>query len=333
MLRRASFVAERPALSTPFRISRGVRYAADLLVVAVVQDGVVGRGESAPTSRYGESLEGCLAQLEAVRPAVERGIDRAELTQTLPAGAARNAMDCALWDLEARLAGRSVADLIGVSGGQFVVTAQTVGIDSPEAMARAAAILANAPLIKVKVDANDPAAQLRAVRGAAPAPSLIVDANEAWSPELLAAMLPVLAELRVDLLEQPLPAGQDEALVDIRGSTPICADESCHVAADVGRLANRYQAVNIKLDKSGGLTEALELLAASRSAGMRVMTGCMICSSLSIAPAFLIAAQSDFADLDGPLWLLKDRDGGVHLDDGQLAAPSGELWGGDGRGY
>jgi len=327
MLRRLTVRIDRRPLAAPFRISRGVRTVADLLVVELAQGNVVGRGESAPNARYGESVESGMAQLEALRSAIESGLGRAELGRELPAGSARNALDCALWDLDARLTGESAAMLAGVPPPTALVTAQTIGVETPQAMAEAATALAGLPLIKVKVDANDPAAQLRAVRQAAPAPALIVDANEAWSPALLAAMLPILAELRVDLLEQPLPAGKDDALTELRGETPICADESCHVAADVARLAGRYQAVNIKLDKTGGLTGALELLAAARQAGMRVMTGCMICSSLSIAPAFLVASQSDFADLDGPLWLAQDHEGGVRLDGGLLAAPAGALWG------
>ncbi|WP_136163177.1 N-acetyl-D-Glu racemase DgcA [Sphingomonas flavalba] len=328
MLRNLRLLIDRRPLATPFRIARGVRHVADLLVVELEEQGIVGRGEGAPIARYGESVESCVAQLEALRGPIEAGMTRAALGKALGPGAARNALDCALWDLEARRAGTSAAALAAAPAAGAIVTARTVGIDTPAAMAHAAAALAGEPLVKVKVDANDPAAQLRAVRQAAPDPTLIVDANEAWSPDLLTAMLPVLAELRVMLLEQPLPAGADDALAGLHSATPICADESCHVAADVERLAGRYQAVNIKLDKTGGLTEALALLTAARAAGMQVMTGCMICSSLSIAPAFLVAAQADFADLDGPLWLADDHADGVRLAGGRLAAPSGDLWGG-----
>lgn len=327
MLRQLSLRTDRRPLAAPFRISRGTRHAADLLVVELEQDGFVGRGEGAPNPRYGESTDSCTAQLGAMRGAIEAGLGRTELLRAMPAGAARNALDCALWDLEARITGVSAASLAGMERPPPLITARTVTIDTPGAMARSAAAMAAVSLIKVKVDANDPAAQLRAVRAAAPGPTIIVDANEAWSPALLRAMLPVLAEQRVSLLEQPLPAGQDAALEGLGSETPICADESCHVAADVERLASRYQAVNIKLDKTGGLTAALDLLAAARAAGMDVMTGCMICSSLSIAPAFLVAARSDYVDLDGPLWLAQDHADGVRLTGGRLTAPSGHLWG------
>lgn len=329
MLRTLRAGAEHWPLATPFRISRGVRTQADLVVAEVRQGNIVGRGEGAPIPRYGDTVESCVAQIEALRPQVEAGLDRRALLDALKPGAARNALDCALWDLEARLAGRSVAELIGRTPRGHVTTALTVSLDAPEAMGAAAAKLAHYPLVKVKVDGSDPAAQLRTVRAACPDATLIVDANEAWTMPLLEELQPVLAELGVALLEQPLPAAEDAALEGFVPSVPICADESCHLAADVPRLARRYQAVNIKLDKTGGLTAALELLAAARAAGMTVMTGCMICTSLSVAPAFQVAEQADFVDLDGPTWLARDREGGVVMEGSALKAPSGQLWGGE----
>lgn len=327
MPRTLKAVGEHWPLKTPFRISRGVRTQADV-VLAEISDGEhVGRGEGVPIPRYGDTIESCVEQLRAMAPKVAEGLGRRELLDVLPAGAARNALDCALWDLEARQAGRAVADLIGGPPPSGVVTALTVGLGSIEEMARAAVALAGHPLIKVKVDAGNPADQVRAVRAAAPHATLIVDANEAWTPELVRQMQPVLAEARVALLEQPLPAGQDAALADVHPLVPICADESCHTATDVSGLANRYQAVNIKLDKAGGLTAALDLLAAARAHDLIVMTGCMICTSLSVAPALHVASRSDFVDLDGPIWLAEDRPGGARLSDGVMVAPADGFWG------
>lgn len=328
MLRTLNAFGEHWPLKTPFRISRGVRTQADLVVAEVAQDGVVGRGEGAPIPRYGDTVESCVAQIQGLASQVSDGLSRRDLLQALPPGAARNALDCALWDLEARRAGRSVSDIIGRSSRGTVTTALTVGLGAPEEMGAAAAALADHPLIKVKVNADNPAAQIAAVRAAAPRAVLIADANEAWNLPLLRDMQPHLAEARIALLEQPLPAAEDGALAGFRPLVPICADESCHVAADVPGLADRYQAVNIKLDKTGGLTAALDLLAAARASGLIVMTGCMVCTSLSVAPAFQVAEQADFVDLDGPIWLAKDRPGGVVLADAVLTAPRGELWGG-----
>jgi len=328
MARRLHVAAESWPLATPFRISRGVRTHAQVVVVELGQDGHVGRGEGAPIARYGDTAEDCVAQVEALRGALEAGLGRRELIGRLKPGAARNALDCALWDLEARLAGRSVAGLLDRPEPGPIVTALTVGLDAPERMAQAAARLARHPLVKLKVDAADPAAQIRAARAAAPDPVMIVDANESWDMALLRRMQPVLAEARIALLEQPLPEADDAALAGFVPSVPICADESCHVAADLDRLERLYQAVNIKLDKTGGLTAALDLLAAARARRLTVMAGCMICTSLSIAPAFLIAAGADFADLDGPTWLARDRPDGARLTAGSMSPPSAGFWGG-----
>ncbi|MDP5277555.1 dipeptide epimerase [Sphingomonas sp. DG1-23] len=315
------------ALSQPFRISRGVKTQAEVVTVELERGGAVGRGEGVPYARYGESVASALAQIEEVRAAVEGGADRAQLPGLLPPGAARNALDCALWDLEARLAGRSVADTIGAPEPGKLESALTIGIDTPMAMAVAASKIADAPLIKVKVDATIPDAQIRAVRNAAPHARLIVDPNESWDQQLVRAMQVLLVTLRVDLLEQPVPADADEWLEDFIPEVPICADESVHVAADLDRVARRYQVVNVKLDKSGGLTEALALARAARARGLGLMTGCMISSSLSIAPALHVARMSDFVDLDGPIWLREDRAGGVRDEAGYLVPPERGFWG------
>jgi L-Ala-D/L-Glu epimerase len=318
---------DRFALIRPFRIARGVKTAADVVTVTIAQGDSVGRGEAVPYPRYGETAAGVLAAIERVRPMVEQGGGRAELLSALPAGAARNAVDCALWDLEARISGRDVATMIGGPPPRPVTTALTVVIDTPEAMARAAARLAEAPVLKVKVDAAAPATQIRAVRDAAPGPKLIVDPNESWDRALVEAMQPLLVEARIALLEQPVPAGADAWLAGFAPAIPICADESVHVAGDLPEVAQRYQAVNVKLDKAGGLTAALELVRDARTLGLGLMTGCMVSSSLSIAPALHVAAMADFVDLDGPLWLREDRPGGIRSEGGLIHPPAAGFWG------
>jgi L-alanine-DL-glutamate epimerase-like enolase superfamily enzyme len=327
MLRRLTARSDAFPLIAPFRISRGVKTTAEVVTVELTVDGVTGRGEGVPYPRYDESVASSLAAIERVREPLEAGISREELQALVPPGAALNALDCALWDLEAKLTGRSVTEILGRSPVGATPTAVTVSLDTPPAMAAAARRLAEVPLVKVKVDRTDPEAQIRAVRKAAPAPRIIVDPNESWTMAEVERLQPLLVALRVDLLEQPLPAGDDDALEGFVPLVPIAADESAHVAGDVGALAAKYQVVNIKLDKTGGLTGALALADAVAAAGMGVMTGSMICSSLSIAPALVVAAQSVFVDLDGPLWLANDRRGGVSGEGGVLAPPQTGFWG------
>ncbi|HEY0625851.1 MAG TPA: N-acetyl-D-Glu racemase DgcA [Allosphingosinicella sp.] len=314
-------------LAKPFRISRGVKTAADVIAVEIAEDGVFGRGEGVPYPRYGESVESALNAIEEVRPAIEAGADRSALMSLMPAGAARNAIDCALWDLEARKVGRNVADLIGAPAPRKMASALTIVIDAPERMAEAAAEVRKAPLLKIKVDANDPATQIRSVRAAAPEARLIVDPNESWDQALVEGMQDALVEAGVALLEQPVPVGADEWLENFKPAVPICADESVHTAEDLDVVARRYQVVNVKLDKSGGLTAGLELAQAARERGLGLMTGCMVSSSLSIAPALHVARMSDFVDLDGPIWLLEDLPGGVRDDGGVLIPPDLGFWG------
>ncbi|HYI39546.1 MAG TPA: N-acetyl-D-Glu racemase DgcA [Allosphingosinicella sp.] len=318
---------DRFALSRPFRIARGVKTFADVIIVTIVEDETAGRGEGVPYPRYGESVESSLAAIEGVRAAVEAGAGRDALQSLLPPGAARNAVDCALWDLEAQRAGMDVASLMGAPAPGPLISAITLGIDTPEAMAELASRHSEAPLLKVKVDAEDPEARIRAVRAAAPRAALIVDPNESWDQKLLEAMQPILLEAEVDLVEQPVAADSDSWLAGFVPAVPICADEAIHVAADLDRIALRYQAVNVKLDKTGGLTAALDLAHAARARGLILMTGCMVGSSLSMAPAFHVAALSDFVDLDGPLWLREDREGGVRDEGGWLSPPAQGFWG------
>ena len=327
MRRTLSARHDRFPLSRPFRISRGVKTAADVVTVSISQDGITGNGEGVPYPRYGESLESVLAQVEAGRSLVEDGGSRNDLLTSIPPGAARNAIDCALWDLEARLSGQTVAEIIGAPEPRELVSALTIGIDEPRAMAAAAAKVGTAPLLKIKVDAANPGTMIQAVRAAAPGPVLIVDPNESWDQSLVEEMQEVLVEARVSLLEQPVPADRDDWLENFTPAIPICADEAVHIAADLPRVARLYQAVNVKLDKAGGLTGALQLADAARALGLGLMTGCMISSSLSIAPALHVARRSDFVDLDGPLWLKDDYDGGVRDDGGLIVPPTMGFWG------
>jgi L-alanine-DL-glutamate epimerase-like enolase superfamily enzyme len=329
MLRELRAAHESWPLAAPFRISRGVKVVADVVVVEINQGNARGRGEAVPYPRYGETVDSVLEQVRSVATAISQGMTREALQEAMLPGAARNAIDCALWDLSAALTGQSVAAQLGQGPLPALTSALTVGLDIPSAMQAAAVRLRAAPLIKVKLDASDPEGQLRAVRAGAPDARLIIDPNESWNLEILEAMQPVLVEARVELIEQPLPANDDAALLDFSPAVPICADESCHVAADLPKLLRRYQAVNIKLDKTGGLSGALDLLQRARAEGLRVMCGCMICTSLSIAPAFHIARRADFVDLDGPLWLKHDHPGGARLESGKLLVPSAALWGGD----
>jgi len=328
MLRTLDARHQRFGLSAPFRIARGVKTAADVVTVTVREGEFEGRGEGVPYPRYGETIEDALAAISEVAHHIEAGATRDDLSALMPAGAARNAVDCALWDLEARRLGTSVAALAGVAAPAPVASAITIAIDTPEAMSAAAARAANVPLLKVKVDGVGAAGQIAAVRAAAPTPRLIVDTNESWTIAELERWQDMLVEHRVDLLEQPLPAGDDLMLAGFESRVPLCADESLHTAADLDALAGRYQYVNIKLDKTGGLTEALALAGAARARGFGLMIGCMVCSSLGIAPAMLLAGEAAFVDLDGPLWLTEDRPGGVTDRNGVLAPPAPNFWGG-----
>lgn len=327
MLRTLDARHQRFGLNAPFRIARGVKTAADVVTVSVRQGAVEGRGEGVPYPRYGETIEDALAQIMQAGARIEAGASRDDLRELLPPGAARNAVDCALWDLEARLAGTSVAALANVALAAPVASAITIAIDTPDAMAAVAARAAHVPLLKVKVDRTGAAMQIAAVRAAAPAPRMIVDPNESWTIAELGRLQDLLVEHRVDLLEQPLPAGEDGVLEGFASRVPLCADESLHTSADLDALAGRYQYVNIKLDKTGGLTEALALAEAAKTRGFGLMVGCMVCSSLGIAPAMLLAREAAFVDLDGPLWLAEDRPGGVIDRDGVLVPPEPGFWG------
>lgn len=327
MTRAISVRHESWPLARPFAIARGVKTAAEVVVVEIAEDGVIGRGECVPYPRYGETPASVMAAIHAIVPRLAEGLDREGLASRLPAGAARNAIDCALWDLAAKRSGEPAWRRAGLPEPRPVITAETIGIAAPAEMAAAAARLANRPLLKVKLNREAIAARVSAVRAVAPAAELVVDANESWDLPTLRAVAPALADLGVTLIEQPLPAAQDHLLKDFRSPVPLCADESFHVADDLPTLPDAYALVNVKLDKTGGLTHALRALTAARAQGRAIMVGCMIATSLAIAPALLLAPAARVVDLDGPVWLDHDRVPGLAIrDDLILPAPSA-LWG------
>ena len=315
-------------LAGVFRISRGARSVAHTVLVEI-RDGVAaGRGECVPYARYGETVDSVVAAIEALRGELEAGLAREALADAMAPGAARNAIDCALWDLEAKRTGRRAWESASEPSPGPVVTAYTLGIDEPDAMREAAARQADRPLLKVKLDGDRVTERVAAVRAGAPDARLIVDANEGWTVETLRRSLSALAGLGVELVEQPLPAGADAALADIDRPVPVAADESCHTRADLPALAGRYDVVNVKLDKTGGLTEALALRDAATAAGFGIMVGCMLATSLAMAPALLVAQGARFVDLDGPLLLARDREPGLdYHPDGRVSPPSPALWG------
>ncbi len=314
-------------LAQPFAISRGSRTTAEVVVAEIAVGGLTGRGECVPYPRYGETVDGVVAAIAAMAEPLAQGLDRAGLQRQMAPGAARNALDAALWDLAAKASGRRVADLAGVGALHPVVTAYTLSLDTPEKMGMAAAVQRHRPLLKLKVTGDGDLERVRAVRRNAPQARLIVDANEGWRERHLTEVMPALAELGVALIEQPLPAGDDVALAMVPHPVPVCADESCHTRADLDRLAGKYDAVNIKLDKTGGLTEALALAEAARAGGFRIMVGCMIGTSLAMAPALLVAQQAAVVDLDGPLLLAHDRTPGLRYDGSTVYPPEPGLWG------
>ncbi|CFR16333.1 L-Ala-D/L-Glu epimerase [Yersinia kristensenii] len=307
-------------LHSAFVISRGSRNEAKVVVVEIEEAGIRAVGECTPYPHYGESESSVMAQLALVLGAIEQGVSRETLQQLLPAGAARNAVDCALWQLECLQSQQSLWHMTQTAPILHLSMAQTVSIGTPEAMAYSASALANlgANLLKIKLDDHLIAERLVAIRSAAPDAILIVDANESWRPEGLAARCQLLADLGVAMLEQPLPAGQDDSLQNFIHPLPICADESCHTRADLAGLVGRYEMVNIKLDKSGGLTEALLLAEQAKSLGFAIMLGCMLCTSRAIRAALPLAPGARFVDLDGPTWLQRDVDDGLHFSTGAI---------------
>jgi len=317
---------ERWPLERPFTISRGAKTEA-VVVVAELEDGHRGRGEAVPYARYGETPEGAAAAIGALRPALRSGLDRAALQAALPAGASRNALDCALWDLEAKRTGRRAYQLAALPPPKPLVTAYTISLADPQTMARAAECASARPLLKVKLGAANDAERIAAVRRAAPKAELIVDANEGWSESVLERNLAACAEAGVTLVEQPLPQGHDAKLAQITRTIAVCADESVHNRASLDALSGKYDAINVKLDKAGGLTEALALAMEAEHRGFVVMVGCMVATSLAMAPAMLVAQRARIVDLDGPLLLAKDRPHGLRFEGSVAYPPEPSLWG------
>ncbi len=314
-------------LRQPFTISRGSK-SETVVVMAELRDGEhTGRGECGPNVRYDETPESVAGAIAAMAADLAGGLDRAGLLQAMPPGAARNAIDCALWDLEAKRTGQRVWALAGLAEPRPVETAYTLSVDTPAAMAEAARANAARPLLKLKLTGPGDLERVRAVRGGAPDARLIVDANEAWTAEEFSVLAGELAASGVEMIEQPLPAGADAALAEFDHPVPICADESCRDRSSVAALADRYEMVNIKLDKTGGLTEALATAAAARDAGLDIMVGCMVGTSLAMAPAHLLAQTAKFVDLDGPLLLAEDRDPPLEVHRSCILPPTVGLWG------
>ncbi len=318
---------ERFPLKVPFVIARGAKTHAIVVAVSISDGQATGRGECTPYARYGETPEGVAQAIEAAGRAPGVLSSRYSLARSISPGAARNALDCALWDFEAKSSGVTVADRLGLAPLGGVDTCFTLSLDSPEAMARAAQAAQAHTLLKLKLGGDGDIARMTAVRQARPDARLVADANEAWSEDMLAPFLAAAAEAGFELVEQPLPAGADALLARLSRPVPVCADESVHTSADIAALKDRYDAVNIKLDKAGGLTEALTMRAIARDAGLKVMVGSMVATSLAVAPAFLAAQGADWVDLDGPLLLAVDRDPPLHFERGKLLPASPKLWG------
>lgn len=318
---------ERFPVAGRFTISRGSRTEIRVVTVELAADGVVGRGECVPYARYGETVDSVIEAIQDIAADLRHGLDRIALQDRLPAGAARNALDCALWDLEARRTGMPVWRLAGLAAPQPMITAYTLSLGEPDEMRARAAENAHRPLLKVKLGSSGDLPRIRAVREGAPDAVIIVDANEGWSAQEYAALAPEFVRLGVALVEQPFPADADAALAGIDRVLPVCADESCHDSATLARLVGKYDAINIKLDKTGGLTEALRLKAQARAAGFGIMVGCMLGTSLSMAPAQLLAQDAGYVDLDGPLLLARDREGAIRYEGSLMAPASTTFWG------
>ncbi|OAN86219.1 N-acetyl-D-Glu racemase DgcA [Sulfitobacter geojensis] len=310
-------------LAEVFTISRGSRTEAKVLTVRISEGGVTGWGECVPYARYGETLESVTAQIDGLRG----NVTREGLYDLLPAGAARNAVDCALWDLQAKQTGKRVWELAGLAAPGPEITAFTLSLAEPAQMQAQAAKHAHRPLLKIKLGTPDDMPRLEAVRAGAPKSTIIIDANEGWSADIYAELAPHLLRLGVALVEQPLPAGEDDALIGMARPVPVCADESAHDCSTLSKLEGKYDVVNIKLDKTGGLTEALKLRAAALAQGYDVMVGCMVGSSLAMAPATLVAQGAKVVDLDGPLLLGEDREHALKFDGDGVHPPAAALWG------
>ncbi|WP_373503261.1 N-acetyl-D-Glu racemase DgcA [Aestuariivirga sp.] len=318
---------ERWPIAGSFTISRGSKTEAHVVTVTLSDGTHTGHGECVPYPRYEETVPQVMAALEAARDKIEEGFSHRDVPALVAPHAAQNALDCALWDLEAKRLGKPVWTLAGLPKPQPAVTAYTLSLDTPEAMGAAAAKASGRPLLKLKLGREGDTDRLRLIRRNAPNSRLIVDANEGWTPENLPAMLVACADVGVELVEQPLPAGHDEALRHIKRAVTVCADESAHGLDSLDAMIGKYDAINIKLDKTGGLTPAIALAEASKARGLKIMVGCMLATSLGMAPAFLLSPMAEFIDLDGPLLLKQDREPGIHFDGSLMYPPPASLWG------
>ncbi|MEZ5811438.1 MAG: N-acetyl-D-Glu racemase DgcA [Rhizobiaceae bacterium] len=327
MHRSLSVAIEHYPIAGEFRIARGAKTEAVMVTCTIREEGRQGRGECVPYAHYGETPDGVCEAIAAMAGPVSKGIDRRGLLDIMPPGAARNAIDCAMWDLEARLAGTHASRFVCRTTPKALTTAFTISLGTPEQMARDARAAADRALLKIKLGGEGDPARMRAVAEAAPGCRIIADANEAWTSDMLATHMRAAADSRVELIEQPLPAGADDLLAGISRPVPVCADESAHVAADLDRLAGLYDAVNIKLDKAGGLTAAIAMHDKAKSLGMKIMIGCMVGTSLAMAPAVLLAQDADYVDLDGPLLLARDREPGLRYENSLVFPPEPALWG------
>lgn len=332
-----SWDCESILLAKPFKISRGSKTHAKVVVLKVVLAGYTGWAEAVPYARYNETIDSTIAILHQVKKVLARFSHHSSLSlveqshnyinQSMPPSSAKNLLDCALWDLKSKITNISVAALINMPALPSVVSAQTLSVDSLEQMLSDASEMAHLPLIKVKLDANNIVEKMQAIHMACPSSKFIIDANEAWSIDILASVMPNLVNCNVALIEQPLPANQDDDLIEFASPIALCADESCHTSADVPELATKYQMVNVKLDKTGGLTEALQLVNAAKLANMQVMLGCMVASSLAMAPIYVLASCADYIDLDGPVLVAEDRANGFYFKNGNMLKPDKLLWG------
>ncbi|MBW9062132.1 dipeptide epimerase [Rhizobium herbae] len=327
MTRLLATAVEHFPIAGSFTISRGSKTTASVVTCRISKDGAAGIGECVPYGRYGETIDSVIAEIEAIRSEIEADLDREGLLRAMKAGAARNAVDCALWDLEAKSSGKRAFALADLAEPAPLTTAYTISLGEPEAMAAQAERHAHRALLKIKVGTADDASRIRAVRAAAPDSAIILDANEGWTEANLAYHFGVCAGEGIALIEQPLPAGHDRLLASVSRPVPVCADESVHKTEDLSKLAGLYDAVNIKLDKTGGLTEALRMRDAARALNLKILVGCMVGTSLAMAPAVLLAQGAEFVDLDGPLLLSRDREPGLLYEASKVFPPLAALWG------
>ncbi len=320
----------------PFAISRGFSDNFDVIVVEIEQNGFKGWGESTPTKRYNESPEQNISLIEKYRKKIESGISRFEIQSIMPKGSARNAVDCALWDLESKMAGKRIWQLEelvkhllkgDLSKPEIVTTVYSLGLDTPKKMGELAKKNSKRPILKIKLTGDGDLDRINSIRRNAPDARLIVDANEGWKVDHYHNFVPEFFKLGIEMIEQPFPAENENLLKELDHPIPICADESCHDRADLKNLKGLYEFINIKLDKTGGLTEAIKLQEAAESKGFKTMVGCMSCTSLAIAPAFLIAQRAKIVDLDAPLYLYSDRISPIKYDMSEVHHPSKDLWG------